>query len=437
MNEIKLDMLEKDRYDLMIDKIGEKFWLKKKMEDIEMMLINDFNYDKEDDIDFIYHLLLRIIKDWVDMEEDYYHIIACWILGTYFIEHFISFPYIFINAVKRSGKTRLLKLCATLSKDGVYTANLTEAVLFRLPAAKQCSLFIDEAERITGREKGALRLLLNSAYKKGMKIFRARKNPQNERYVIDEFEIFIPIALANIQGIDDVLEDRCITIILERSMKINVVGRPEFFEYDFKIKFFKYIISSVVSDVGVGWGNLYNMNDIMFNDVLHTNTSYTDYTTNTNNTTYTIIKALQNNIIGRDLELWYPLLLIKKTFRDKTFDDFIEIAKRMIKEKQTIDILEDRDTSILMFISNFIIGKSKDDFFPYTDIVKQFIESEGSDWLNSWKLGKILRRLKIVIEKRRMGKGVEIRLSFEKIKKKIQDLGLDLPESKVEKQEAL
>ena len=247
----------------------------------------------------------------------------------------------YINAVKRSGKTRLLKLIAKLASNGIYTAELTEAVLFRLPSVKNCSLCIDEAENISSKEKGALRLLLNSAYKKGMKIYRARKSKATEKYVIDEFEIFMPISIANIYGIDDVLEDRCITIILERSSNIGITSKPEYFDLDLKFEMFKYIIDELAVHTSVGsacqyvkkqYTNYRLLSSILRTTGMPKQAFNTTYTTNTIYTTdildtednkeleYIIRNTLKSGILGRDLECWYPLFIINSHFNNNGFD---------------------------------------------------------------------------------------------------------------------
>lgn len=429
-----------DKWELVIERIEES-------NDAVSMLQLEEDFGKETiyEPNFAFFLLGRILREWVDVEDNYYDIIANWIIGTYFMDYFVSYPYLFINAVKRSGKTRLLKVIAKLAFNGIYTASLTEAVLFRMPAARQCTFSLDEAEKISGKDKASLRLLLNSAYKKGMKIYRARKNVKSEHYEIDEFEIFMPIAIANIKGIDDVLEDRCITIIMERSANFSITSKPEFFELDLKFSVFRHIIRQLSSEVSVC---SYMKSKYYIIRRLLT-TLYTNNTTNTNYTKYTeksietpsvleeiIINLIKHNIIGRDFECWYPLFIINSVFNHDNFQIFLGTAENFVKEKRTLDIMEDRDTSVLIFLSNFIVGKSTDDFFSYNELNKEFNENDGSDWLNSWHLSRILKRLKVVIERRRMNRGVEVRLNFEKIRQKVKELGIE-SEEKEEKQEVL
>jgi len=85
-----------------------------------------------------------------DIEEQHYKIIALWIIGTYFHKQFATYPYLFFNAPKSSGKSRLLKLVASLSWNGRYLISISEAVLFR--TASKRTFCIDEFERVGSKE---------------------------------------------------------------------------------------------------------------------------------------------------------------------------------------------------------------------------------------------------------------------------------------------
>ena len=51
-----------------------------------------------------------ILKEYMDMEEQQYNLISLWIIGTYIHKQFPAYPYLFFNAMKGSGKTRILKI---------------------------------------------------------------------------------------------------------------------------------------------------------------------------------------------------------------------------------------------------------------------------------------------------------------------------------------
>jgi len=152
----------------------------------------------------IFNDLVSLIKHFLIMDEKYYLIVSLWIMGTYFHKSFRTYPYLYLNASKGSGKTRLLKLIAYLSNNGNVIGLPSEAFIFR--EAETRTFCLDEMENINTKESTELRLLLNSAYKKGLFVPRMKK--VKEEQVTQMFESFSPICIANIWGLDDVLQDR-------------------------------------------------------------------------------------------------------------------------------------------------------------------------------------------------------------------------------------
>ena len=188
-----------------------------------------------------YEIIIALLKKYLDLKEEYYNIIALWILGTYFHKNFETYPYLFINAMKGSGKTRLLKLIKSLSCGGEMLNSLTEAVLFR----QSTPLCIDEFESIGRAGNENLRELLNSCYKKGTKVKRMKKvkSIEGENQVVEEFEVFRPICMANIWGMEEVLGDRCINLTLEKSALSGITNLIEIWEKERLFKKFKKIMT--------------------------------------------------------------------------------------------------------------------------------------------------------------------------------------------------
>ena len=258
----------------------------------------------------IYLNLIDILKRYVDVPEESYSLIALWIIGTYLHKEFPSYPFLFFNAMKGSGKTRLLKLTTYLSKDGQLLNSLTEAVLFRTSGA----LGIDEFEGISRKGGENLRELLNSAYKKGTKVKRMRKkkSADGEEQVVEEFDVYRPIILANIWGMESVLGDRCINLILERSTNDKITKTMELFEYDDLIQNTKKLLNQCSLWSVVTPTNVYQeWNTYIYT---HYTTSYTTY----NNINYieksstltTLFDSInKSEINGRHLELAMPLLI--------------------------------------------------------------------------------------------------------------------------------
>src|SRR3989304_10160453 len=55
-----------------------------------------------------YENIIEVIKKYMDMPEEQIKIVSVWIIGTYFHDCFDTYPFLFLNAMRGSGKTRLL-----------------------------------------------------------------------------------------------------------------------------------------------------------------------------------------------------------------------------------------------------------------------------------------------------------------------------------------
>jgi len=385
----------------------------------------------------LYSKIIKILKKYCDLDENYYNIIALWILGTYFHDEFPTFPYLYFNAMRGSGKTRILKLIATLCKNGELMASMSEAVLFR--TAENSSILIDEFESIGSKEKGALRELLNCAYKKGMKVKRTKKIKtfEGESYKIEEFNVYCPICLANIWGMENVLSDRCITLILEKSTNPQITRLMEIFDIDDDILDFKTEISSfnsiqcrlcrVVSPYNIYtlWNrHLYTNSTIDTNTIEYTNTLHTNNTIHTNNTNNIngidfINKISKTEIDSRHLELFFPLFIIGEVCG--VLDETIKTAENAIQLKKGEDLTENKDISLIEFIAN---QRETKEYVNEKDLLKefkQFLEEDEEDakWTNVRWLGRALKRLNLIIEKRRVAKGRQVTLNYAKAKDKL------------------
>lgn len=387
-----------------------------------------------------YEILIKIYKRYIYLDEKLYPLVACWILGNYFHKIFPSFPYLYLNAPKQSGKSRFLKLSAFLT-NGTYTVNITEAVLFRTSTP----LFVDEVETITRKEKAGLRELLNVAYKKGGVVQRARKIEKTGETRIENFEVYRPIALANIEGMDEVLEDRCITINLERCFDPVITRRLELFDFDDDIRKFKEAMSS--SDVSVCVVKEENIKEVLvslfnyYNKTTQT-TPITSITSPNETTPMTldnkisetaqliIDKIEKTTLQGRDLELFLPLFIIAGHIGEDVLDSLIQIAVEMAEKRKEQNLVENRDIALIGFLAGYCkaFNLTSSDFIPLTELVKKYREINPDDeWFNTKWLGNALKRAgKIVLEKRRMSKGREVRLNIDLIFEKAAKFGFDI-----------
>ena len=401
----------------------------------------------------VYDDIIRVLKKYVDLREEYYHIIAIWIIGTYFHENFATYPYLFFNAVKGSGKTRILKLIASLAYNGCVVVNVSEAVLFR--TAKGRTLCIDEFESVGNKEKQALRELLCVAYKRGGVVERAYKvkGEKREKIEIEKFDVYCCIAMANVKGVENAISDRCIVLILEKSINKKITRLIENFDEDEEIKaiknnllYFKKLLENYdinynkmqqdEADVSVcvhdyvrsaGWGE-YIKRDIYrhWNNYISTNihthtytsTQNTKHTQTYNNLINLFKKIYDSDLQGRDLELFFSLFLIAAGISEDVLDKIITIAKDIVKAKSEEEVAESRDIALLRFIVSNL--EETDDFIAIKEITTLFKEKEEEEWVTAEWVGRALKRLGILIEKRRMARGKEVRINFKLARAKLQ-----------------
>jgi len=377
----------------------------------------------------------KILKEYMDMDEEHYSLVSLWIVGTYFHKQFPTYPYLFFNAMRGSGKTRILKIISNLAKNGSLIGSITEAVLFR--TAKENTLCLDEVERVGSKEKQSLKELLNSAYKKGLNVKRTERDEKGN-YVIKEFEVYCPISLANISGMENVLSDRCIQVTLEKSDKFQITKLIETFEDD--IEFHKTrgglkrltenisdsqnIFGNIIQD----WNNYIKKINVTEKSQKSENGKRNVTISKGNVTDVTLVtlkgvlynKINDTNISGRDLELFFPLFIISDMCSKKLFDEILETSRKIIKEKKERDREENKDIQLYEFISNY----NDEEFITATKLVNDFrvsleIQENKESWLNSWWMGRALRRLKLVKDIQRTGRTRRVKVNVEKAKEKL------------------
>jgi len=362
-----------------------------------------------------YYNIIKLLKKYCDLEEKYYCIVALWVIGTYAHDEFETYPYLYINAVKGSGKTRLLKLISIISNNGKMVGSLTEAVLFR--TAKGRTLCIDEFENLGSEGKSNLRELLNSAYKKGMSIERAKKkkSEDGEDYVIESYDVYTSISMANIWGMEEVLGDRCIILILEKSHKEKITKLIEIFDRDKDIIQIKKQLELIKKEL---------CSLVLKNDMAQNWNDFVEGKLKIGDTKLILFfeRVDKTGIEGRNLELLLPLYFVSYMIDDKVLDKILIISKEIVKEREEEDYYENRDRILIRFLAEKIkeenleyltwIGVSK-----ITLEFKEYLGEEGENLTSQW-MGKALKRLKFIKDKKRGKNGIKVCLDIEKIKNK-------------------
>ena len=165
-------------------------------------------------LDFVVEQLKEVI-DYEDERIFYYT--ALWMFGTYCHRVFESFSYKFFHGPTSTGKTRSLEVLERTSFNAILSPNMSPSSLFRSVESMACTLLMDETERMKDKEGSAdIRQLILSGYKIGASVTRSEPIADGGFKVV-EYSTYSPKAFANISGLDDVMGNRTIPILMRRS----------------------------------------------------------------------------------------------------------------------------------------------------------------------------------------------------------------------------
>jgi putative DNA primase/helicase len=138
--------------------------------------------------------------------------IALWVLFAHSHDAHQTSPRLaFISPVPECGKTTALSIIASLVPRPLATSNITAAVIFRVIAASQPTLLIDEAD--TFMHSDDMRGILNSGHTRATaQVWRCEGDSHEPK----GFSTWAPIAVAKIGNLPETLESRSIVVQMRR-----------------------------------------------------------------------------------------------------------------------------------------------------------------------------------------------------------------------------
>src|SRR5690606_15239380 len=171
-------------------------------------------------------------------------------------------------------------------------------------------------------------------------------------YEVEGFDLYSPLAMANIWGMDDTVKDRCIVIQLDKSDNSTISRLLEDFENDIDIQNIRKVLLSTSISVDkknqkMGLLGLiepkFGILDVdnvdvdrkksllcLWNEYIYTNTLPTLYTLPTLSTLFPKIK--EAGVYGRDLELFFPLFILANLFGEDILKQTIDYSKQKFAE---------------------------------------------------------------------------------------------------------
>lgn len=340
---------------------------------------------KDNNFETLFKEIYNLLNYYIDDKEENILIYTLWIIGIHFHDEFITYPYLFLNAIKGSGKSRLLRLISILG-NGILTTGITESGLYRTKGL----MCLDETESLHSREKQTLREILNTAYKKDNSVIRMKKVSFKgcETFEPEVLQTYRPIAMANIWGMESILGDRCITCIIEKSNK-NQTVLIEDYKNDSKIKNILLLTEEIKKEKKFSFDeNFFQVwNYYVTNFEQRKKCKYHNI----------FSKILDTNINGRSLELFFPLLLIALKINDKIFDLTLEILSNKTKEKIEKDFYDSIDIRVYQFIAS-----KQEGYYLLRELCKQFKDGYeyADDWITPKWFSNELTKLGLIKNKR-------------------------------------
>jgi hypothetical protein len=292
-------------------------------------------------------------------------------------------------------------------------------------------LLIDETEKLSNPEKAQeFRSIILSGYKKGAVVYRVEKT-RKDTYVPEAFEVYGPKALANIQGLEDVLGDRCIVTIMKRGKDHKVTDRE-------------------VNTQSEHWSELKHRLHILFllywREILEIYEKINELDELSELVNFLEVTVKDDRIkylTARELELWKPLFAIAKFFdmqieqqRQKnnststtftyTLDSLCTLLFSLALDKAEQKHLENMtETGEAILVQVLYKMYEYDGYYKVKDICEEMRKQYDEDqkWLTTKWVGNALRRLGFS-DKRRVGTGYEYRITKNEILDIAERLGI-------------
>ncbi len=146
---------------------------------------------------------------------------ALWTIHAYAVAAAAYSPRLAVtSAVKRSGKTRVLKTARGVVPRPLSTENASTSALFRTVEAKHPTLLIDEYDAFAEASEEH-RGLLNAGYERGATFLRSEGDDHEPR----AFDVFGPVAIAKIGAFPSTVADRSIVLPMRRRTRGEEAAR--------------------------------------------------------------------------------------------------------------------------------------------------------------------------------------------------------------------
>lgn len=284
-----------------------------------------------------------------------FSVIATWIVMTYCYRLFPAIPYLHLTGLKGAGKTKVMQIVSLLCFNGELVTNSSSATsIVRLVHGNGATLGVDEAETMGSTKdenSGTLQEVLRSGYKQGIYVTKCEKDSEGRQKVI-RLDPYSPKALSGIKGLEDALSSRCIEVLMLRTTNAEIAN-------------------SEIVPLSSEWKDI---RALVYPAVL-----LTIPTIKQRIGTYVV-----ERFIGRNAELWKPLLLLADVAGHRELqEDILSYALEQVEQKK--DDETDAEIGKILTCIDDLLGSQEKGFIPADDIFTALAADDDFAWLDEHK----------------------------------------------------
>jgi hypothetical protein len=259
----------------------------------------------------IHNFIIEVLQKYLEFADTRtFHCVSLWIIATYFYRTFHAFPYLHVTGMWGSGKTKALQVLSQLAFNGeLLTSTSSPASIVRMVHANGSTCCIDEVEKLWNAKDdytATMQDILRSGYKRGIYVNKCEPDGGKGKFKVVLYDPYSPKALAGIEGLEQALASRCIQIVMLRTRDVQIANR----------------------EIDVEASEWSDLRALIYPSALSAFKAVDEAR-----------RDLQlTNIIGREAELWRPLLTVAKVMLDeKVFNEVLSLAQETQERRRTED----------------------------------------------------------------------------------------------------
>lgn len=285
-------------------------------------------------------LNLKYMDHHNDIAHDY---TSCWIMSTYVFPLFDMAGRLYFHAEKGSGKTKQSRIIHLTAFNSIWGSSVSEASLFRTIEATSGTFIVDNLDFLDDKLKSNITLCMQVGAYSGA-TYRRVEGDKTKRSM--PFNVFSPMAINNIMGLDDVTLDRCFTV--------NML-RTESDKGKLKIKKSDPVWEEVRNDIRNWALDNWELVDKTKDEIVA-------------------------NLNNRELDVVHPVLTVAKMCGEEIYEKILHYIHLQLEKSKIKDLETDWKYIMLRTILDEI-GKNDSKFIRTSDLTNEMLkETHGIDY---------------------------------------------------------